>query len=117
MRFLVLVVASAAIGAGSIAAIKTLLPQQSASMAAAVRTLSDRAAEFRLSSLNPIRVAYDEVAAKITSPNPDAFKFPTSPPIVVGEPLKLKPLDLGTIGGISNFQSRRRDAEWHPSSR
>jgi hypothetical protein len=117
VRFLVLVLAAAAIGAGSVGAIRALLLQQSAFMVAAVRTLTDHAAQFPLSGLNPIRAAYDGVAAKITSPDPNAFKFPTSPPIVAGEPLKLKPLDLGPFGGGANVQYRRRDADWHPSAR
>jgi hypothetical protein len=107
LRFFVLVAAAAGIGAGSIVAFKTLLPQQNASMTAAVRTLTASAARFRLSDLNPIRTAYDEVAAKVTSPDPSAFNFRTAPPIVIGEPIKLpNPVDLGAIGGGTNFQYR-----------
>ena len=109
MRFFILVAAAAGIGAGSIFAFKTMLPGQNASLAAAVRTLSTSAAQFRLSDLNPIRSAYDEVTAKVTSPDPSGFNFRAAPPIVVGEPLKLSdPVDLGAIGGGANFQYRRR---------
>lgn len=118
MRFVVLVAAAATIGAGSIVAIKTMLPQQSASMAAAVRTLAASAARFRLSDLNPIQAAYDEVKTRITSPDPKALNIHTAPPIVIGEPIKFpNPIELGAVGGGTNFQVRRRDADWRPSSR
>ena len=82
MRFFVLVAAAATIGAGSVVAIKTIFPQQSASVAAAARSLGAEAARFRLSSLNPIRSAYDEVKAKITSPDPNPLGFSSTPLIV-----------------------------------
>jgi hypothetical protein len=118
VRFFILVAAAATIGAGSMVAIKTIFPQQSASMAAAARSLGAEAARFRLSSLNPIRSAYDDVKAKITSPDPNPLGFPSTSPFAVGEPIKLgKPLDLGGMGAGANFQSRRGDAAWRPSSR
>jgi hypothetical protein len=118
VRFFVLVAAAATIGAGSVVAIKTIFPQQSASVAAAARSLGAEARRFRLSSLNPIRSAYDEVKAKITSPDPNPLGFSSTPLIVRGEPIKLgKPLDLGAMGAGGSFQSRRGDATWRPSSR
>jgi hypothetical protein len=65
-----LAAATAAIGAGSVFAVKTVLPQQAASMAASVRALGERAATFRLSDLNPVRSIYEGVKSKITSSNP-----------------------------------------------
>lgn len=118
MRFLVLVAAAAMIGAGSIVAIKTIFPEQCASMAAAARSLGAEAARFRLSSLNPIKSAYDDVKARITSPDPNPLGLSSTSPFAVGEPIKLgKPLDLGAMGAGANFQSRRGDAAWRPSAR
>jgi hypothetical protein len=109
LRFFILVAAAAGIGAGSIFAFKTMLPEQDASIASAVRSMTASAAQFRLSDLNPIRSAYDEVTTKVTSSDPNAFNFRAAPPIVIGEPLKLpNPVDLGAIGGGANFQYRRR---------
>jgi hypothetical protein len=117
VRFFVLVAAAAAIGAGSMVAIKTMFPQQNASMAAAIRSFGTEAARFRLSSLNPIRSAYDDVKAKITSPDPNPFGLSSAAPIAVSGPIKLgKPLDMGAVGGVI-YQPPRRDAEWHRSPR
>jgi len=90
VRFLMLMVAAAAIGALSVLGMQNMLPRQSASMVAAVRALGADAAEFRLSSLNPIRSIYDDVKTKITSPNPIAgLNFPSAPAIAFNGPIKL----------------------------
>jgi hypothetical protein len=75
MRFLVLVVFAAATGALTVGA--------------AVRVVGSDAAQFRLSDLNPIRLAYEEVKTKIASPTASPI-FPSSPPIAF-TPFKLPP--------------------------
>ncbi len=87
-----LAAAAAAIGAGSVFAVKTVLPQQAASMAASVRALGERAATFRLSDLNPIRSIYEGVKSKITSSNPGEgynLKFSSTLPFTFSGPIKL----------------------------
>jgi hypothetical protein len=102
MRVFVLVAATAMIGVGSLVTIKTLLLQQSGSMIVAVRTLTDHASQFGLSTRNPIRAASDEVTARRLS-DPNAFNVPTSLPIVVDEPLKAQAARLGHLRGRREF--------------
>ena len=96
MRFFLLIAAGLGIGALSAVGIQTVLPHQSASLLAAVRSLGADAARFRLSDLNPIRATYDDVMRKVTSGQPArGFNFPSSPPIAVGSPITLpKPFTL-----------------------
>ena len=78
MRFLVLVVAAAASGA---------------SVVGAVRIVGSDAVQFRLSDLNPIRLAYEDVKTRIANPT-TSFSFPSSfsssPPIAFS-PVKVLP--------------------------
>jgi hypothetical protein len=90
VRLFILAVAGVGLGALSGIAILNMFPQQSASMLAAVRALPSDAARFRVSNLNPIRAAYDDVKRKITSGDSRAsLNLPSSKPIVVGGPITL----------------------------
>jgi hypothetical protein len=76
-----MVVAAAAAGALSAFGIQSFFPGSVPSLEA-VRALGSDAAQFRLSSLNPIRGIYDEVARKITSGD-------TNGALKVGSPVKI----------------------------
>jgi hypothetical protein len=90
VRFILLVVAAVAVGALSAVGIQTLLPQQSWSVIAAMRTLGDDAAQFRLPNLNPIRAVYDDVRQKITSGEASrSLNLPSGPSIKLGGPIQL----------------------------
>jgi hypothetical protein len=85
MRFLVLVAAASVGSAVTVASLKTVFPQQDASMRAALAAATHDMAQFRLSDLNPVRWAYNQVVSEIASPRPNAALNFTPAPVVVGE--------------------------------
>jgi hypothetical protein len=96
VRFLMVMVAAAGIGALTVLGMQSLLPHQSAAMVAALGALKADAARFRLSQLNPIRSIYEDVKTRITSPSPGlAFGGRSTPPITLDGPIKLpKPVQI-----------------------
>jgi len=97
LRFLVLVLAATSFGAVSVASLQTAYPEHKASVVAAVGAAGARISRFQLSDLNPLRWIYDYEVGEITSPS-RKLDFPTSPPVVVGDPLKWTPLDISQLG-------------------
>ena len=78
MRFIVLVAGAAATGALSVSAVQTMIPQMAQSFQA-VRALAGDLRDFKLSEINPLNKAYEEVVRQITSGNTRPIPFPTSP--------------------------------------
>jgi hypothetical protein len=119
LRFLVLVAAAAGIGAVSVVALQTLLPQQRAAMDAALRSLSAEAARFRLADLNPIRWIYDDVTRQITSQDPaTTLNFPSGAQIAVGAPIKLPAapvIDQRNFGGAVGTGFNSPTQYWRPT--
>jgi hypothetical protein len=93
MRFLVLVAAASVGSAVTVASLKTVFPQQDASMRATLAAAASAMAQFRLSDLNPVRWAYDQVISEIASPRPNAALDFKSAPVVVGE-FKMPPIGI-----------------------
>jgi hypothetical protein len=96
VRFLALVLAAVVFGAVTMFSLQTVFPEHKASMVAAVRAAGASVSQFHLSDLNPVRRAYDHVASEITSPS-SKLDFPSSP-VVVGDPLKFRPVEIGQLG-------------------
>ena len=78
MRFIILVAGAAATGALSVSAIQTFVPQ-TAQTFQAVRALGGDLRDFKLSEINPLNKAYEEVVRQITSGNTQPIPFPASP--------------------------------------
>jgi hypothetical protein len=85
MRFLVLVAAASVGSAVTVASLKTVFPQQDAWMRASLGAAASDSAHFRLSNLNPVQWAYNQVVSEITSPRPNAALDFKGAPVVVGE--------------------------------
>jgi len=88
------VLAATGFSAVSVASLQTAYPEHKASVVAAVGALVSR---FQLSDLNPLRWIYDYEVGEITSPS-RKLDFPTSPPVVVSDPLKWTPMDISQLG-------------------
>jgi hypothetical protein len=97
LRFFVLVLAAMGFGAVSVVSLQTAFPEHKASLAAAVRAAGASVSRFQLSDLNPLRWIYDHEIGEITSPT-RKLDFPSSAPIVVGDPLKWTPIEIGQLG-------------------
>ena len=109
MRFLVLVAAASVGSAVAVASLKTVFPQQDAWMRASLRAAVSDLAQIRLSDLNPIQAAYNQVASEISSPRSNAALGFKGSPVVVGEFKIPTPIGIGQppIGGTF---APRRDA-------
>ena len=117
MRFLLLVAAAVVAGAVSVFSLTTFFPQQRASVVAAMRVVGDRAAQFRLADLNPLRRNYDYVIGEVTSPKAK-LDFPSSPPIVV-DPTRMGTLLGNNQSALGGGLSMKNNAgtPWQNSSR
>jgi hypothetical protein len=86
-----------AVGAASVASLQTAFPEQKTAVTAAVHAAGARMSRFQLPDLNPLRWIYDYEIGEITSPT-HKLDFPSSPPVVAGDPLKSTPVEIGQLG-------------------
>jgi hypothetical protein len=101
MRFFVVVVAAAVSSAVAVASFRTFFPQQDAMMIAAVRSAAADMSRFRLSDLNPLQWAYNQVASEIASPGPNAALNFQATPVAIGEIKMPTPVGIDVSGGLA----------------